>query len=105
MKVMGCRVGCMVVVRQSTAWLSLFATPWCAGVYTGTPYNNSELVGAFGMHGEGHTGSNVLLVLNHCIRSFGDKPLPLCAAGYDKVGAVRNCLLACLCEQPTIVVQ
>ena len=46
------------------------------------------------MLGEGHTSRDVLLVLNHCVKGFGDRPPPQCFQGYDKVGV---CVYVCTC--------
>ena len=53
------------------------------GVYTGTVYHDLELVQQ-GMLGEGHTGTDVLTVKDHCVRHMrGNRSH--CGQGYDKV--------------------
>lgn len=42
-------------------------------------------MGTLGMRGEGVTNSSVLLVLDHCVKGFGDKGPERCLKGYNKV--------------------
>lgn len=71
------------------------------GVYTGTVYHDLELVQQ-GMLGEGHTGTDVLTVKDHCVRHMrGNRSH--CGQGYDKVlFLVRNPFHALVSERKRV---
>lgn len=88
---------------SGNTWLRLLLEN-ATGLYTGTPYRNGELVGTLGMRGEGVTNSSVLLVLDHCVKGFGDKGPERCLKGYNKVlFLVRNPFDALVAERKRVV--